>query len=104
MKPDEVIIVPLDKDAIEDALQAMGARLDELAEKHNLQHLASVRILDGHGTQLGLIHVGLRNSKISVPLLVWQNQIAAGLFFVIEDSQGKTAMVKFEIEGQQKAN
>jgi hypothetical protein len=104
MKPDEVIIVPLDVDTIEDALQAMGARLDELAEKHNLQLPASVRILDGHGTQLGLVHVGLRNSKISFPPLFWQLEMAAGLFFLIEDSRGQTAMIKFEIEGQQKTN
>jgi hypothetical protein len=104
MKPDEVIIVSLDVDTIEDALQAMSARLDELAEKHNLEPPASVRILDGHGTQLGLIHVSLRNSKISFPALVWQIQMAAGLFFVLEDSHGQTAMIKFEIEGQQKTN
>ena len=104
MKPDEVIIVSLDVDTIEDALQTMGARLDELAEKHNLQPPASVRILDGHDTQLVLIHLGLRNSKINVSPLVWQAQMAVGLFFVIEDSQGKIAMIKFEIEEQQKAN
>jgi hypothetical protein len=104
MTPDEVIIVPLDVDTIEDALQAMGARLDELSEKHNIQPPASVRILDGHGTQLGHIHVGLRNSKISIPPLVWQAQMAVGIFFVIEDSQGKTAMIKFEVEGQHKTN
>jgi hypothetical protein len=38
----------------------------------------------------------------------WSNlrafQRLQALFFVIEDSQGKTATVKLEIEGQQKAN
>jgi len=109
MKVDEVITVPADPESIQDAIHEMFVRADGLVEKYDLQPPVRTRLLDGHGNQLLSLEVNWDENGNRLPTREgkWslvEDQGAAGMFLVMEDSQGKTATVKLQIEGQPEAN
>ena len=111
MKVDEVITVPADVHAIHDALFEMADPSEKLCEKYNLQPPVSTRILDGHGNLIVTIQANWDKDGNRLPTAkpeetpeLWTRPMEPGMFWVLEDSQGKTATIKLQIEGQPEPN